>query len=126
MEISTYGIIENLNQIFFNHRVITEKAHTQKNVHDISPLKEILISVMTFDFSGAKQKHVFFLCFSKIRQDFQKSYKDDRRLLPSSHCTKTKPKFPRYGRCHLVLVTSLGARVCTIVIGGSSHDIEID
>ncbi len=55
----------------------------------------------------------------------QNVYKDGRRVSTSSHCTKVKPKYPRYGRCHLALVTPFETRVCAAVIGGWSHNIEV-
>ena len=34
-----------------------------------------------------------------------------------ARCQNMKPKYSTYGSCHIVLVTSFGARVCTIEIG---------
>ena len=43
-------------------------------------------------------------------------YKDGRPASTFSYCTKVKPKYPGYGRCHLMPLTSFGARVCTVEI----------
>lgn len=47
-------------------------------------------------------------------------YKDGWRVSTSTRCTKTKPKYPKYSCCHLVVVTSSGARVCA---GGSGSGV---
>lgn len=43
----------------------------------------------------------------------------------SSHCTKTKSKYPRYSHCHLVLVMKSGSKVCAVVPRRRSCNPEI-
>lgn len=37
---------------------------------------------------------------------------------------KMKAKYSRYALCHVALVTSCGAGVCTVVIGGWSRSMQ--